>query len=64
MSYFSHTRFGDKVRIVQYGREVHIIFTANTQAQSDNALEELARQFEEGAISIGLMVVPTSVEEL
>ena len=60
---FSHPNFGKEVRIEQYGREVHLIFVAGSQAQSDSMCDELLRQLQGGAVNLTLMGKPTSVEQ-
>lgn len=62
-SAFSHPNFGKEVRIEQYGREVHLIFVAGSQPQSDSMCEELLRQLKGGAVNLTLMGAPTSVTE-
>jgi hypothetical protein len=60
---FTHPNFGREARIEQYGKEVHLIFVATTQAQSDDMCETLLSQMKAGALNITLMGRPTSVEE-
>lgn len=60
---FSHPDFGRQVRIEQFGREVHLIFVAGTQALSDSLVEDLLRQLKTGAVNITMMGKPTSVSE-
>jgi len=60
---FSHSSFGYEVRIEQYGREVHLIFAANTRAQSDDLCAELLRQLKGGEVKLTLKGEPSSIEE-
>lgn len=60
---FTHPNFGRQARIEQYGKEVHLVFVAGTQAQSDDMCETLLKQLKDGALNITLMGKPTSVEE-
>lgn len=60
---FSHSNFGKQVRIEQYGCEVHLIFVAGSQAQSDSLCDELLRQLKDGALNLTLMGKATSVTE-
>ena len=60
---FTHPSFGKQVRIEQFGREVHLIFVADTMGQSDSLCEHLLGQLKAGALNITLMGKPTSVEE-
>lgn len=60
---FSHPNFGKEVRIEQYGKEVHLIFVAGSQAQSDSMVETLLAQLKAGALNLTLMGKPTSVVE-
>lgn len=60
---FSHPNFGREVRIEQFGKEVHLIFVAGSQPQSDSMCEELLRQLQTGALNLTLMGKPTSVVE-
>ena len=60
---FTHPNFGKQVRIEQYGKEVHLIFVAGTQAQSDSMCDTLLTQLKAGALNITLMGTPTSIEE-
>jgi hypothetical protein len=59
---FTHPNFGKEVRIEQYGREVHLIFVAGTQAQSDSMCDELLRQLKGGALTLTMMGPPTSID--
>lgn len=62
---FTHPNFGSEVRVEQYDREVHLIFVAATQQQSDSLCEELLRQLRGGAaVNLTLMGVPTSVTKV
>lgn len=60
---FTHPNFGRQVRIEQFGKEVHLIFVASTQTQSDDLCDELLRQLKSGALNMTLMGKPTSIEE-
>ena len=60
---FTHPSFGKEARIEQYGREVHLIFVAGTQAQSDSLCDELLRQLKDGALNLTMMGKATSVTE-
>ena len=60
---FTHPNFGKQARIEQYGKEVRLIFVADTQAQSDGMCEALLTQMKTGALNITLMGKPTTVEE-
>lgn len=60
---FTHPNFGRQARIEQYGKEVHLIFVADTQAQSDSMCESLLTQMKAGALNITLLGKPTSVEK-
>jgi hypothetical protein len=60
---FTHPNFGKQARIEQYGKEVHLVFVAGTQTQSDSMCDELLTQLKAGALNITLMGKPTSVEE-
>lgn len=61
---FTHPNFGSEARVEQYGREVHIVFVAGTQAQSDSMCESILAQLKAGVLNITMMGKPTSVEEL
>lgn len=60
---FTHPNFGRQVRIKQFGKEVHLIFVAGTQAQSNDLCDELSRQLKSGALNMTLMGKPTSIED-
>lgn len=60
---FTHPNFGRQVRIEQFGKEVHLIFVAGTQTQSDDLCDELLRQLKSGALNMTLMGKPTSIKE-
>ena len=60
---FTHPNFGNEVRIEQFGTEVHLIFVAKTQAQSDSMCDELLRQLKSGGVNLTLMGTPTSIQE-
>jgi hypothetical protein len=60
---FSHPNFGREVRIEQYGKEVHLIFKANTIDQADAMCEELLRQLKLGGVNITMMGKPTNIIE-
>lgn len=60
---FTHPDFGREARVEQYGREVHVVFVAGTQAQSDSLCETILAQLKAGALNITMMGRPTSVEE-
>lgn len=60
---FTHPNFGKEVRIEQYGREVHLIFKADTDRQADSLVETILAQLKNGAINLTMMGKPTSVTE-
>lgn len=60
---FSHPNFGKEIRVEQYGKEVHLVFVAATQIQSDSCVQELLKQLKTGALNITLMGKPTTVTE-
>lgn len=59
---FTHPNFGNSVRIEQFGKEVHLIFVARTQEQSDSMCDELLRQLKAGAVNLTLMGKPNRIE--
>ena len=61
---FTNPNVGREVRIEQFGREVHLIFVAGTQAKSDALVEALLTQLKAGALNLTLMGKATSVEEV
>jgi hypothetical protein len=63
MSGFTHPNFGKQVRIEQFGKEVHLIFVADTREQSDSMCDELLRQLRSGVLNFTLMGKPTSIQE-
>jgi hypothetical protein len=58
---FTHPNFGSEARVEQYGREVHIVFVAGTQAQSDSMCKSILSQLKAGALNITMMGKPTSI---
>jgi hypothetical protein len=60
---FTHPNFGKEVRIEQFGKEVHLIFVASTQRQSDSMCDELLRQLKGGAVNLTMMGKPTRIEQ-
>jgi hypothetical protein len=58
---FTHPNFGSEARVEQYGREVHVVFVAGTQAQSDSMCESILSQLKAGALNITMMGKPTSI---
>lgn len=60
---FTHPNFGKQVRIEQFGKEVHLIFVADSMGQSDSLCDFLLQQLKGGSLNITLMGKPTSVEE-
>ena len=60
---FTHPNFGKEARIEQYGREVHLIFVAGTDAQADSLVETLLAQLKAGALNLTMMGKATSVKE-
>ena len=58
---FTNPDFGSEARIEQYGKEVHLIFVAGTQAKSDALCENLLSQLKSGALNLTMMGKPTSV---
>jgi hypothetical protein len=61
---FTHPNFGSEARVEQYGREVHIVFVAGTQEQSNSMCKSILAQLQAGALNITMMGKPTSVEEI
>ena len=60
---FTNPNVGKEVRIEQYGREVRLIFVADTQAKSDALVETLLTQLKQGALNLTMMGKPTDVKE-
>ena len=60
---FSHPNFGKTSRIEVWGKEVRLIFVANTEAQADDFADYCLKQMKNGAINITLMGKPISVVE-
>lgn len=58
---FTHPNFGSEARVEQYGREVHVIFVAGTNAQADSLAESIVAQLQAGAINITMMGKPTAI---
>jgi hypothetical protein len=58
---FTHPNFGSEARVEQYGREVHVVFVAGTQAQSDSMCESILSQLKAGALNITMMGKPTAI---
>lgn len=58
---FTHPNFGTQARVEQYGREVHVVFVAATEAQADSLCENILSQMQAGALNITMMGKPTSV---
>jgi hypothetical protein len=60
---FTNPNVGKEVRIEQYGREVHLIFVAESRAKSDQLVENLLAQLKNGALNLTLMGKATGVTE-
>jgi hypothetical protein len=60
---FTNPSVGREVRIEQYGREVHLIFVASTQAKSDALVENILKQLKDGALNLTMMGKPSNVTE-
>ena len=60
---FTNPHFGREVRIEQHGREVRLIFVAQTQDKSDDLVSDLLQQLQSGSLNLTLMGKPSSVEE-
>lgn len=60
---FTNPDFGKEVRVEQWGREVHLIFVASTEAKADDLVGNILDQLKAGAINITMMGQPTSVKE-
>jgi hypothetical protein len=60
---FTHPDFGNEVRLEQYGLEVHLVFVAKTQKQSDSAISSLLEQLKSGVLNITLMGNPTNIKD-
>jgi hypothetical protein len=60
---FTHPNFGTEARVEQYGREVRLIFVANSRAQAGELAESIVEQLKSGAVNITMMGQPTSIEE-
>ncbi len=63
MSGFNYPNFGKQVKVQQHGREVRLIFTAATRAQSDDFFEMLLDQLKGGALKLTLMGKLSSITE-
>ena len=60
---FSHPGFGRQACVELDGREVRLVFVANTVAQAADLAESLVEQLKSGALHLTLMGRPTSVTE-
>lgn len=60
---FSHPNFGKEARVEQQGREVRLIFVANTPEQAGDLAEKIVEQLKGGAINLTMMGKPLSVTE-
>jgi hypothetical protein len=60
---FTHPNFGKEARVEVYGKEVCLIFVADTPRQAESLAESIVNQMQAGALNITLMGKPTSVEE-
>jgi hypothetical protein len=60
---FSHPNFGREASVEQYGREVRLVFTANTEAQASDLVDTMVDQLSNGAIHLTMMGRPIKVTE-
>lgn len=60
---FSHPNFGKEARVETCGREVRLIFIANTEAQATDLADAILKQLKEGGVHLSMMGKPTSVIE-
>lgn len=60
---FTNANYGKQVRIEQYGREVHLIFVASSDAKANDLVENILTQLKAGALNLTLMGKPTAVIE-
>lgn len=58
---FTIPDFGKQVRIEQMGREVRLVFVAETQQKADKLVENLLSQLTSGHLEITLLGKPTSI---
>lgn len=60
---FTHPNFGKEARVEVWGREVRLIFVANTETQANDLADKIVRQLKDGAINLTMMGKPTSITE-
>jgi hypothetical protein len=60
---FTHPNFGKQARVELWGKEVRLIFVANSADQAEDFAENIVNQLKAGAINITMMGKPTSVVE-
>lgn len=60
---FSHPNFGKAARVEVWGKEVRLIFEANTSRQAEDLAETIVSQLKAGALNLTMMGKPTSVIE-
>lgn len=60
---FDLPNFGKELRIEQCGEEVHLIFVAKSQSQSDSMCDELFRLLKTGELNLTLTAKPAGVHE-
>lgn len=60
---FTHANFGKEARIEQQGREVRLIFVADSEAKAASLADMLLEQLKGGALNLTMMGRPTSIEQ-
>lgn len=60
---FSHPNFGKSVRVEVWGKEVRLIFEANSRLQAEDFADHIVNQLKAGALNLTMMGKPTSVVE-
>jgi len=60
---FTHPNFGKAARVEVWGKEVRLIFEANTTAQAEDMAETIVSQLKAGALHLTMMGKPTSITE-
>jgi hypothetical protein len=60
---FTHPNFGNQARVEVWGKEVYLIFVADSEAKANGFAEHLVEELKSGSVNITMMGKPTSVTE-
>lgn len=60
---FTHPNFGKEARVEVWGKEVRLIFIANTEAQANSMADTLIDQIKAGGVHLTMMGKPTAIVE-